>query len=146
MKWALTLRAYSYEGEYNIGLDWDWGTMKSYPLGNLLYKPIHKSVFPWRDLLNCLHLVLALKNWSRMCFSNAYKSFKFPQQMFLATLSINILTESCCLISFLPSQYLPLCYLNRGHLFLLSFLYFAKLKIEILFASLVMIFIPLVFL
>jgi len=129
---SITLRAYSCTGALEIGLDWDHGTTKPCPLGNVLPSPLHKniSMFPYWDLLSFLCLVLALKNY-RIYFSNPYRSsFEFPQQMFLWTLSINALTKSCCLIP-LPSQYLPLCYTTRGHLFLLSD-YFSWLKIETL--------------
>lgn len=81
---SITLRAYSYIGAFEIGLDWEYGTMKSYPLGNVLHNPVHKniSMFPYRDLLSFKCLVLALKE-CRIYFSNVYRSsFNFPQHFF----------------------------------------------------------------
>lgn len=92
----------------------------------------HEVLFSWemcciisfRKIYSCFHTetkkvtsFLCLIN-SRIYFSNAYRSsFKFSHQMFLWTLYINALTV---LLLFLSFEYLPLCYINKGNLFLLS--------------------------
>lgn len=95
------------------------GSWSLIPLGNVFHNLVHKNIFmfPYWDLLSFLCLILALIN-NRIYFSNAYRSsFKFLQQIYLLTPYINAWTV---LLLFLSFEYLPICYINRGHFFLFS--------------------------
>lgn len=95
---SVTLRAYNYIwNRTGLGL----GDHKVLSWGkHIVWAQSQKYVSTLQPSQFCL--LLSLKNWYRMYFSNAYESSKFPQ----GSLFMNILIEFCWLISFIPFYYL----------------------------------------